>query len=118
RHNVRSAEPRVRALLMVEVDQFRCLADAPQSRFPYALARAHQGDDAAVMVRVHFLVEQVNVPPVQQRPDDGLHLLDVASFTEVRNTFDDGLHGENLARRLSVVSCPWSLPVVSSQWGP
>src|SRR5208337_5196523 len=98
RHNVCGAEPRVRALLMVQVNQFGRLADAPQSRFPYARARAHQGDDAAVMVRVHFLVEQINVRPVQQRPDDGLHLLDIAPFTEVRNAFDDGVHGENLAR--------------------
>ena len=102
----------MRALLLVQVNQFRRLADAAQSNFPYARARAHQGDDAAVMVRVHFLIEQVNVRPVQKRPDDGLHLLDIASFTEVRNTFDDGLHAENLARRLSVVSRP--LSVVSS----
>ena len=50
----------MRSLVLVQVDQLRCLADSANGRFLNRVSFACQGDDAAVMVGIHFAIEKVN----------------------------------------------------------
>ena len=94
--DVGRSQPRVRALLMIQINQVSSLANAAQGGLADGLARPGQGDDRAVVVGVHLLVEQVNLRHGEHGLDNRLHFGFVPAFAEVWNAFDDGLHNSNL----------------------
>ena len=54
---------------------------------------AGEGDDAAVVVRIAFTVEQVDAGDFAHGGDDGVDLGQIAAFGKIRNAFDEALHG-------------------------
>ena len=71
-HHIGGADARVRALVLVQVDQLRGLADAAQRRFAHTFAGAHKRDHRTVVVGVHLLIEQIDFRPGEHRLDDRL----------------------------------------------
>jgi len=74
-----------------QIDQFGSLPHAANGGFLNGFALANQSDDAAVVVGVHFAVEQVDAGHLHG-VDDGVNFGFIASFREVRNTFDERGH--------------------------
>ena len=77
--------------MMSEVDQFGGFADAANGGFLDRLAFADQGDDAAVVVGIHFAVEQVDAGHLHG-VDDGVNFGFIAAFGEIGNAFDERGH--------------------------
>jgi len=106
------------ALMVIEINEFRRFADTSQRRFANLFLRTDQRDYGPVVVGVHFLVEQIHVRTCEQRLNDRLNFPGIASFAEVRNAFDDGLHAVDCStrvRRSSVAAqtrCRWDDEVV------
>src|ERR1700680_2592813 len=63
RDNVGRSHARVRTLMLRQVEEFGSLAYSADSGFLDGLALADQSDDAAVVVGVHFAVEEINAVP-------------------------------------------------------
>ncbi len=75
------------ALMDVQVDQLRGSAHAADGGLGNRFAVADEGDDAAVMVGVHFAVEQIHARDLHGI-DDGVDLCGIATFREVGNTLN------------------------------
>ena len=90
-NDVGRAHARMRARVDVEVDEFGGLAHAADGGFLNGLALADQSDDAAVVIGVHFAIEQVDAGHFHG-VDDGVNFGFVAAFREIRNTFDERGH--------------------------
>ena len=88
RHHIGRAHAGVRALMLRKVQQLRRLTHAADDRFLNRFALAHQRDDAAVVIGIHFAVEQVNVVALHGC-DDGIDFGLIPAFGEIRNTFDE-----------------------------
>ena len=85
RHHISRAQAWMRSLMVVQIDQLGCFTHPTDRRFPDRLSFAHQRDHAAVMVGVHFAVEQVDAfyfHGFNNRVDFGL----VPSLGEIRDT--------------------------------
>ena len=87
RHYVGRAHPRVRPLMLGQVNQLRGLPDPANRGFLNGVALAHQRNDAAVVIGVHL--------PIQQKNARDLHRLDnrvdfrlVPAFGKIRNAFN------------------------------
>ena len=74
-----------------QVDQFGGLADATNRGLLNGFALADQRDHAAVVVGIHFAVEQVDAGHLHGF-DNGIDCGLVAAFREIRNTFDECGH--------------------------
>ena len=59
--------------------------------FLNGFALADQRDDAAVVVGVHFAIEQIDAGHFHG-VDDGVNFGFIAAFGEIRNTFDERGH--------------------------
>ncbi len=70
---------------------FRSLAHAADGGFLNGLALAGQSNDAAIVVGVHFAIEQVDAGHLHGL-DDGVNFGFVAAFGEIRNAFDERGH--------------------------
>src|ERR1700722_11088239 len=81
----------MRARVSRQVDKFRGLAHAANRGLLNGLALADQRDDAAVVVGVHFTVEQVDAGHFHG-VDDGVNFGLVAALRKIRNTFDERGH--------------------------
>ena len=93
RDHVGCAEPRMRAGVAREIDQLGGFADAAQRRLGDVLGFAGERDHAAIVVRVAFAVEQEDAGNFAHGRDDGVHFGGIAAFGEIRNAFDEALHG-------------------------
>jgi hypothetical protein len=75
----------------VEIDQLSGFAHAANGGFLNGFAVSDQGDDAAVVVGVHFAVEQVDAGHFHG-VDDGVNFGFVAAFGEIGYAFDERGH--------------------------
>ena len=91
RDHVGGPHARMGSRVVVEIDEFRRLADAADGGFLNGFALAHQCDDAAVVVGVHLAIEQVNAGHFHG-VDDGVNFRLVAAFGEIGNAFDERGH--------------------------
>ena len=86
RDDVRGADPRVRSLVLAQVDPLRRRGDSREQRLDELVPRAHEREDGAVVVPVRVDVEQPPRPGKRllERGDD----LRVAALGEVRHGFE------------------------------
>src|SRR5579862_3249405 len=84
RNYVGSAHAGVRTLVLSQVDELRGFADTANRGFLDRVAIANQSDDAAIVVRVHFAVEQVDAGNLHGL-NDGVDLGCVAALGKIRN---------------------------------
>jgi len=91
RDDIGRAHAGMRAGMRVEVDQLSGFAHPANSGFLNGFALTDQGDDAAVVVGVHFAVEQVNAGHFHG-VNDGVNFGFIAAFGKIRNTFDERGH--------------------------
>ena len=73
--------------MLGQVDQFGSLADAANGSFLNRFTPTHQSDNAAIVVRIHFAVQQVDAIHLHGF-DNGIHLGLVAAFGKIRNAFN------------------------------
>ena len=116
RDDIGSAESRVRARVLGEVDQLGGLTNAPNRSFGNVNRIADQGDDAAVVISVHLAIEEIDSVHLHGF-DNGVDASLVAPFGEVRDTFDDCWHkhqdkteGQVLLRHITG-ACDLRLPL-------
>ena len=86
-HDVSRAHAGMRALVLGEVNQFRGLPYSANRCFLDGIAFPHQGDDAAIVIGIHFAVEQVDAGNLHGI-DNGVNFRRIAAFGKVRNAFD------------------------------
>ena len=91
RHHIRCAHTGMRPLMLVQVNQLGCLAHPANRRFLNGFSFARQGEDTAIVVRVHFAVQQVNTVHLHG-VDDGINSSPVTAFGKIRNTFHQRRH--------------------------
>jgi len=93
-HDVGCAHAGMRALVEVEVDHFRSLADAADGGFLNGLALADQRDDRTVVVGVTFAIEQIDAGDFHG-VDDGVNFGFVAAFGKIWDAlYERGHKGE------------------------
>ena len=92
-HDVGRAEARVRALVLVEVDELGCLLDGAERRLGDGALVADEGDDAAVVRRVALHVEQADAVDAAHRGRDLVDHLGPAALAEVGDALDEGHAG-------------------------
>ncbi len=92
----------MRAFVPGEVDEVGGFADAEDGGCLNRVALADEGDDSAVVVGVHLVVEEVDAGNLHGL-DDGVDFGRVAAFREVWNVFDEsaghGMKDISAARR-------------------
>src|SRR4030088_2779526 len=91
RHDVRCSHTWVRALMFRQVDELGGLANSADSGLLNGLALADQRDDAAVVVGVHFAVEQVHAVHFHGS-DDGVNFSRIASLRKIGYAFYERRH--------------------------
>ena len=77
----------MRSGVVVEIDEFGRLAHAANGCFLNGFALAHNRNNAAVVIGIHFTIQQVNARHFHG-VYDGVNFGLVAAFGEVGNTFD------------------------------
>jgi len=87
-----------------EIDQLGSLANAPDRSFSHVHRIADQRNHAAVMVRVHLAVQQIDAVHLHGF-DDGIDASLVASFRKVWYTFDECGHKEQDKARGARSTC-------------
>src|ERR1035438_7258035 len=90
--DVGGADAGVRAGMHVHVDQFEGLAGTENGRFANRFGVACEGDDAAIVIGVHFPVEDVDIGDAAHGLDNRIDLGGVAAFREIRYAFDQSFH--------------------------
>ena len=93
RDDVGGAEARVRALVLVEVDELGCLLDGAERRLGDRPLVADEGHDAAVVRRVALHVEQADALDAAHGGGDLLDHLGPATLAEVGDALDEGHAG-------------------------
>ena len=88
-NHVRGTHPRVRAGVVVHVDEFESFARAKNGGFADGRGFSSKSDDAAIVVGVHFAIEQVHARNFHGI-DNGVNFGLVAAFGKIRNAFDQG----------------------------
>ena len=73
RNHVGRAHPRVRALVLGQIDQLRSLANAANRRFLNGLSLPHQSDHTTVVIGIHLPVKQIDARNLH-RLDNGIYL--------------------------------------------
>ena len=81
----------MRASVDVQIDQFSGLAHAADGGLLNGFALADQSDDAAVVIGVHFAVEQIDAGHLHG-VNNGVNFRFVAAFGKIRNAFDERGH--------------------------
>ena len=93
RHHVGGAEARVRALVLVQVDQLGGLLDGAERRLGDRTLVADEGHDAAVVRGVALHVEQADAVDAAHGVGDLLDHLGPATLAEVGDALDEGHAG-------------------------
>ena len=93
RDHIGCAKPRMGSGVAREVDQLGGFADAAQRSLRDALGFSDKRDHAAIVVRVAFTVEEEDAGNLAHGRDDGFHFGGIAALGEIRNAFDEALHG-------------------------
>src|ERR1700759_662464 len=81
----------MRARVLGEIDQLSGFSDTAYRSLSHIDRIAHKGNDAAVVIGVHLAVEEIDSVHLHGF-DDGVDATFVASFGEVRYTFDECGH--------------------------
>src|SRR5437763_1749089 len=89
RYHISGPNARMRSLMLVQVNQLRSLACAPNHRLSNIFAVPKQGNYAAVMVGVHLAVEQIDTRQLHG-VNDGVNNAFVAAVRKVRDRLDQG----------------------------
>ena len=84
-HHIGRAHSRMRPLVHIQVDQLRGSPHSANRRLLNRVSLTHQRDHAAVVVRVHLAIQQVNTINLH-RGDNGVNLSPVASLRKIRHT--------------------------------
>ncbi len=93
-YDIGCTHARMSSLMMGEVDQFGGLACAANGGFLNGLAVADESDDRAIVVGIHFAVEEIDSRNFHGG-DDGVNFGRVAAFGKIRNAFNkSAAHGE------------------------
>src|SRR5262249_47168885 len=88
--DVGSAQPRVRTLVMIQIDQLSGLAYSSNGSFLDRLSLADESDHAAIVVGVHFAVEKVHAIQFHGL-NDGINFGFVPALGKIRNTLHQSL---------------------------
>src|SRR5579871_2940096 len=96
--DVGGADARVRAGVMRHVDEFEGAAGAEERGFGYGFRIAGKSDDAAIVVGVHFLVENVDAGNGAHDLNERVDVGRVAAFGEIRDTLNQSFHSLFLKR--------------------
>jgi hypothetical protein len=84
----------VRTLVLGKIDQLGSLPHSANGGFLNRLALAGQRDHAAVVVGIHFAIEQINAGNLHGL-DNGVNFGRIAALGKIRNAFDKrARHGE------------------------
>jgi hypothetical protein len=86
-HDVGSAHPGMRSLVLVQINQLGGLTDAPDRSLLNRLPLPDESDDAAIVISVHLAIEQKNAVHLHGL-DDRVYFGFVAAFRKIGNTFD------------------------------
>ena len=92
-HHVGGSHARVSALMRSEIDERGSFGDTAQRRFGNGIGIAGEGHDAAVVVAVHFAVEDIHAGHAAHGGDDGVHFRGIAAFGKIGNALDQSGHG-------------------------
>src|SRR5581483_12099128 len=93
--DVGSAHARMRALVRGEVDQLGGFSDAADGGFLDGFALADEGNDAAIVVRIHLAVEEVDAGQLHGF-HDGVDFGLVTAFRKIGYAFYESRHGERI----------------------
>ena len=93
RNHVHRSHPRVLPFMGAQIDEGEGTVEQGHRRVEQSLLGAGQGQDGPVVVAVGGEVEDTDAWPGTDRADDLFDHLLPASFAEIRNRFDDPLHG-------------------------
>ena len=85
RNYVGRAYAGMHAGVSMQIDQFRCSGRAANGGFHYGVGLTREGEDAAVMVRVHLLAQEDNSGRAADGSRQSLDHFRVAAFGKVRN---------------------------------
>ena len=88
-HNVRSSHAGMGSLMLTQIDQLGGLAHATNGGFLDRLPLADEGDDRAIVIRVHFAVEKINAIDLHGM-DDGVNSCFVPALREIGDAFHQG----------------------------
>jgi hypothetical protein len=92
RQHVAGAQPRVLARVRAQVDQLGRARHGAHRGLDHVLGRGHEGDDRAVVVRVHVRPEHERALDRLDGSDEPPDRLHVTALAEVRHTLDDAFH--------------------------
>ena len=92
RHHVRSAHPRMRALVLGHVDQFQRSAGAQDCRFRHRLRISRQRNHAPVVIRVHLVIQHPHSGHLAHRLDQRRDLRGIAPLAKIRHTLNQSSH--------------------------
>ena len=121
-NHVGRSQPRVRALVMRQVDQFGGLADAANRGLLDRLALACERDHASVVIGVHLAVQQIDAGQLHGF-DNGIDFGRVAALGKVRYAFNLSVrHAEKdtirgLIRATAKVRSAWRNKRANSRTG-
>ena len=80
------------SLMLVQVDELHCHADGLKHSIAQRFGLAHYGDDEAVVVFIVTVIQQLDTLPATKRGYNPVYFLQVASLTEIGDTFYDSVH--------------------------
>ena len=87
-HHIHAADARVLADMVVHIDDFLRDANGFQRCEAQRLRFAHDGDHAAVVFGIRGIIQQANARLRAIGAHQTFHLIQIPSFAEIRNRFD------------------------------
>ncbi len=92
RNHIRRSHPRMRTPMKIHVDQFDRLARAQNRRLRHGVRLSRQSNHAAVVVRVHFVIQHPHSRHAAHRLDQRIHLGLIAPLAKIRHTLNQSSH--------------------------
>ena len=93
RHHVCRSDARVSPLVLIHIDQFHRFASAKNRGFRHRVRVSRQRNHAAVVVRVHLVIQHPHSGHLAHRLDQRIHFRFIAPFAEIRHALNQSSHG-------------------------
>jgi len=89
RHHIHRSQPRMDAGLTAHVNQFQSLTRCGERCIEHIFRFSQKSEDTPVMITIPAVINQADVGKRLQDAGNRFDFIQIASFTEIRNTFDD-----------------------------
>ncbi len=92
RHHIGSANSRMRTLVNIHVNQFHRFARAQNRRLGHRIRLPRQSNHAAIVIRVHLMIQHPNSRHRAHGLDQRMHLGLIAPLTKIWHTLNQSSH--------------------------